>query len=287
MITEKRFTDSAASNLKKVRTTSFSFGIAVMCCIFGFAEKANAADLNDLAVSAELLFGKEDGSNVKTFYGTMTVPLFTNFGIHAEGAVDYADDNLSGLGIHAYWRNPKYGLLGLTASDSSADFAAADGFPELKNVKGTTTGVEAEAYIGPMTLALQVGNIKSDLEELDGENYTSADAQWSIGKKWYVIGGTRKLADNITNRVEAGYSFSRSLSSISLYGGVTRDQFDSEYIGITYTPFANSKSKFSFSAEIDKGEDDFDGIYLGAHYSFGPVENAPLIPIFDLASGGF
>ena len=278
---------STSSGLKKTSKTSISLGVILMYSLMCITANTNAADLDDLAVSADFLRGKQDGSHTTTFYGTFTVPLFTNFGLHAEGAVDYADDNLAGVGVHAYWRNPKFGLLGMTASHSSADFAAVGGFPELTNVEGTTLGAEAEAYIGPMTLALQVSRIRSDLEELDNENYTAADAQWAPSKKWYVIGGTRKVADNVTNRLEAGYTFSRSLSSVSLYGGATRDQFDSQYLGIEYTPYQNAKSNFSFSAEVDTGEDDYDAVYLGAHYNFGPVEKAPLIPLFDLANGGF
>lgn len=259
----------------------------VICLSACMTTNAFSADNGGMAFSADLVGGKEDDTDVTTFYGTMTIPVLDRFGVHLEGAVDNAEDNLSGVGLHAYWRDENYGLFGVTASRSKADFSSINGLTSQNDIEGTTVGLEAEAYFGSIVLALQGGQISSDLEELDDENFSAVDLFWSADQNLYMRGGTRQIADSRLNRLEAGYTIPITDSSVTIYGGASWDEFDNNYVGIEYMPFSSAKSGLAFSAEVDRGEDGFDAIYLGAHYTFGPVENAPLIPIFEPISGGF
>ncbi|MCK4710538.1 MAG: hypothetical protein KAU21_18125 [Gammaproteobacteria bacterium] len=268
-------------------------GIGLSACL---TLNAFAFDRNDIGLSAEVLLGKENDSTVdtetkvKTFYGTLTLPLISRFNVHLEGAIENAENELTaesevaGAGMHAYWRHPDYGLLGLTISDTTAEIKPVDGLAEQIKIKGKTTGLELEAYMGPVMLALQGGRVSSDLEELDDENYSAADIYISASAELYVHGGTRTFSNSTSNSLEAGYTFP---FAVTFYGGTMWDEFDNQYVGLEYVYVTGSKSNLVFTLEADKGEDDFEAIYFSAYFGFGAVENAPLIPLFAPASGGF
>jgi hypothetical protein len=268
-------------------------GLGLFSCL---TLNAFAFDKNEIALSAEILTGQEESdivdaeTDVKTFYGSLTLPVYKRFNVHLEGAIENAEDeliaesDLKGIGMHAYWQHPSYGLLGLTASSTAAEIKPLDEFTEQIKIRGKTVGLEAEAYMGPVILALQGGRISSDLEELDDENYSAADIYFSASENLYVHGGTRKFSDSTSNNLEAGYTLA---SAFTFYGGVSRDEFDYEYFGIEYLYVTDSKSNLAFTLEADRGEDSFEGIYFTAYFGFGANEKAPLIPLFDPVSGGF
>lgn len=262
-------------------------GIGLFACL---TLNAFAFDRNDIAVGAEVVTGKQedntldDAEAVYSFYGSLTLPVFSRFNLHLESTIQNANDELTGIGLHAYWQHPRYGLLGLTTSAITAEIKPVDGFTEQINVTGKTAGLEAEAYMGPVTLALQGGRVDSSLEYLDGEDYSAADIYLSATPNLYLHGGTRKLSDTTLNRFETGYTFA---SAFTFYAGGMWDDFEYQYVGIEYLHAVDSKSNLAFTLEVDKGEDGFQAIYLLASFGFGPIEKAPLIPLFDPVSGGF
>lgn len=241
-----------------------------------------------VAFTGELLGGREEGSGVTSGWAALALALYKGFGAEIE-ALDYraGDDRFAGVGAHAYWRDPELGLIGLTASRSSADIAAADGVPALSGVVSKTYGLEAELYLGAVTAALQQGRIDSDLAAFDGENYTSFDALWWASERWYWLGGARRIADSTTDRLETGYTSAVSGAPLTVYGGGTWDAFKGQYLGLEYTPWRSGQSGWVVFAELDRGEDGYHAAFFGVRYGFGPVRNAPLISLFDRVTGGF
>lgn len=261
----------------------FTRTITLVILSLCFMNEGFAFDGDGVALSADFLTGREEGEAVNGFYGSLTLPLISRFNLHLEGVVEDAEYELTGLGLHAYWQHPDYGLIGLIASDTSAEIPGDEFYPDPIDLEGTITGIEAEIYLGSAIVAAQVGSVSSNQPELDDENYSAAEIYLPASTNLYLFGGTRKLADERSNNIEAGYTFS---STFTLYGGSSWDAFENSYLGFEYLMVSHSKSRLAFSVEVDKGEDDFNAIYLGLHYLFGASEKAPLITLFSPVSGG-
>ena len=272
---------AATSSIKPLQCFT---GASLLLCM---SLNAFASDKRTVAATVDILGGREDDYGVSTFFGTLTTPLFLDLNLHIETALEDAFDRLAGAGIHAYWQNLKYGLIGLTASKTVADLRSFDDLSVIVDADATTAGVEAEAYIVSLVLALQTGRISSNLEELDEENYSALDALWYANEEIYLRGATREVADTRLHRAEAGYTFFKANSATTLYGGGSWDAFDNVYLGVEYMPYLNAQPNLALFVEIDHGEEDFDAVYLGASIRYGPVEYAPLIPLFDPIRGGF
>lgn len=91
--------------------------------------------------------GAVDSSNTTLYSGSVSAPLGQNFGAQLDfTGGEFSASRVLGMGGHLFWRDPDIGLAGIVASRS--------GFGDIW---GSRYGAEAEAYFGPLTLALTGG----------------------------------------------------------------------------------------------------------------------------------
>ena len=255
---------------------------SVFCLFMGVAlMNTVSAEDTGLAFSGEFYGGSIESEDVVSAYGAATVPVVTNFAFHLEALGDeLGDDNSRNIGGHLYWRNPDFGLLGIIASRTNFEIAGFDGdFSGL--------GAEAELYFKPFSIAAQYAELDSDLADIDGDHYRAFDLHWTASNAWYLVVGTRSLRDEDIGYAEVDFTADGGNSPLTLYGGATWNDFESQYLGVDYVVLATKSSSLSIFLEGDTGEDGYDGVFLGIAYNRGPVANAPLISLFENLKGGF
>lgn len=251
----------------------------VLACLAA-AGVANAAD-DGVAFYGELYGGSLDSETVVSGYGALTLPIQQHFGAHLEVLADkVGDDNSQNIGGHLYWRDPNKGLIGLIASHTEFEVLGVDG-----DFSGY--GVEGELYLSPFSVAAQYARLSSDDVALDDENYYALDVHWDSHSSWYVFGGLRSLADYDVGYAEVDFTPDGGRSPFTVYGGLTVNDFESQYLGLNYVVRRTSNSDLSVFVEADNGEDGYDGVFVGVSYGAGPVGNAPLISLFEQAKGGY
>lgn len=95
----------------------------------------------------DYLGGTLDARSAHLAEGSFALPLGHSFGFQADAVGGGARGGMvKGFGGHAFWRDPDIGLVGVTASRFGLD-----------SVFGNRFGAEAEAYFGPVTVALNGG----------------------------------------------------------------------------------------------------------------------------------
>lgn len=242
-----------------------------------------------VAFTGELVGGDEDGAAVGSGYAGLTLPLIWHLDLDTEAlAYHSGDDKFSGAGAHLYWREPKFGLLGLTASVSTVDISATGTLPALTGIHNKTYGIEAELYLGPFAFAVQHGRIQSDLMLYDQQKYTAVDVHLTASKRWYWFAGMRRIVEDTTNRVETGYTLDiLDGTPLTIYAGGTWDAFTGQYLGAEFIPWHRSNSHWIGFIELDHGEQRYEAAFIGIRYELGPVANAPMISLFDRVTGGF
>lgn len=91
--------------------------------------------------------GAVDSYNTTLYSGSVSAPLGHSFGAQLDfTGGEFSASRVLGMGGHLFWRDPDIGLAGIVASRS--------GFGDIW---GSRYGAEAEAYLGPLTLALTGG----------------------------------------------------------------------------------------------------------------------------------
>lgn len=239
------------------------------------------ADDQGVGFTTELYTGSIDSETATSLYGALTLPIASPVGLHIEALADRLDEEKSGnIGGHLYWRDADVGLFGLIGSHTEYEF---DGFEaDIESL-----GLEAEIYLGPFSFAAQYARLDSDMPSLDQEHYLALDAHWSITDAWYLQGGTRRLAEDDVGYAELSFTPGSGRSPLTLYGGATWDAFESQYVGLDYAFQISDQSYLSVFLEADRGEDNFDGLFVGISFSGGARNNAPLISLFETLKGGY
>jgi hypothetical protein len=250
-----------------------------MLCL-GATGTGMAAD-DGVAVYGELFGGSLDSDTVISGYGALTLPFAQQFGAQVELLADkVGDDDTQNIGGHLYWRNAEVGLLGLIAAHTEYDIEDEDG-------DFNAWGAEAELYLGPFSLAGHYAWLDSDEAYLDDENYYAMEAHWDSKGAWYAYGGLRGLADDDVAYAELDFTPDAGRSPLTVYGGLTWIDYDSQYLGLSYAVRRTASSDLSLFIEGDNGEDGADGFFIGVTYGAGPVANGPLMSLFDQVTGGF
>lgn len=249
--------------------------------------EAMAQEQPGIAVGGEVFAGQVDGETAVSGYAAATFPIAGFGGVHVEGLADDLDgESTRGAGGHAYWRNPDKGLLGVIGATSQVDLPAFGGFPALEDQDVNLYGVEGELYLETVTLAVQVGHLTSDLEELDDEDYLAAELHWYPDNIWYLYGGAQQFADDEYYYMEVNHAFNVTPHRFNVYGGFNAGDFDLGYLGVEYSPTTGGSAQWSLFAELQSGEDDYDAFLIGARMGIGPFDEAPLIPLLSTLSGG-
>jgi hypothetical protein len=239
------------------------------------------AEGQGVGFTTELYTGSVDSETATSAYGAVTLPIASPVGLHIEALADrFDEEKSSNFGGHLYWRDADRGLFGLIASHSGLEFDGLDADID-------SLGLETEIYLDPFSFAAQYARLDSDMPDVDGERYLALDAHWSISDAWYLQGGTRRIAEQEVGYAELSFIPRSGRSPLSLYGGATWDSFESQYLGLDYAFQITDRSYLSLFLEADRGEDDFDGLFVGISWSGGPRENAPLISLFETLKGGY
>ena len=248
----------------------------------------NAATDEGVAFSGEVLGGQQEDVDVTSLYGTFTTPVQYPLALHLEAVSDDASgDSLQGIGAHVYFRDKDWGLLGFTAMDVSIDLLETDELPAIENLDINTYGLEAEAHFASLVLALQGGRIKSDELEFEKDQYTNVELHWFAGKQWHVVVGSHRFAGETTNLVEADYTHFINSFYLSAYLGGTWDAFDNVYLGVEFGSASKTGSNWVIFAEVDSGEAEYDAVFVGLRFEFGPLDATPILSLFERNTGGY
>lgn len=239
-----------------------------------------------IAFTGELLGGREDGSGVGSAYGDVTLPLPSHLGVDIETlSYDSSADKFTGGGVHLYWRNPNIGMIGAIASVSTMDIGQTVDMPELTGIRSETYGIEGEVYLGPVAAAVQASHVQSTLAFYDQASLIAVDVSLAATRRWYWLAGTRRIAGEVTNRLETGYTLTIGGKPIMPYAGGTWGDFDGQYLGAKFALWTGANSRWVGFIEFDRGEQSYEAGFLGISYEFGAVANAPMISLFDRVTG--
>lgn len=154
----------------------------------------------------------------------VSLPVGSLFGVQLEGGV--GQDDYYGVGGHLFWRDPDVGLLGVIGS-----------YETLDHVDMARVGLEAEKYLGNVTLAGKLGYQSGDVN--DGW-LASADVSY------YVT------------------------PDLALRGGVEYDPEESlAHAGVEWRPAFTQVPGLSLFADTQFDEDGFDRVMIGMKLHFG------------------
>jgi hypothetical protein len=185
---------------------------------------------------AGVFVGDMNGDTGKNVEGSFSFPLGSSFGAQVDGFYsDVSDGDFFGMGAHLFWRNSEKGLLGITAGA-----IREDGF--LDSWAG---GVEAESYLGPLTLGAQggVANIDYQIESVPFFETDETGYYASAEVGYYPL-------DDILLSV----SYTHALDN-----GMVRGQIEYQ------TPLDG----MSLFADLAQGNNDYDHALFGIRYYFG------------------
>lgn len=241
-----------------------------------------------VAVSGELLSGRQDNLDVKSGYITFTTPPRLPVGFHLEAVRDDTEgDIFEGIGGHLYYRYKDWGLVGLAGVKSNIDLAETDAFPAIENLEVRTYGIELEINIHSFVFALQNGRIDSQDLEFEKDYYDQVQLHWFASDDWHTVISRHQFANKTTNLLETDYSYVRDKFYYGMYVGGTWDAFENSYIGLEFGPAARSRGNWVLFLEFDKGEHGYDAVFAGLSIGFGPAESAPVQSLFDRNNGGY
>ena len=191
--------------------------------------------------------GAQDGDGA--FYGDIayTMPLGHSFGLQVDGVFGHfgkTDDGVARGAAHLFWRDPGMGLLGLYGSATTVDSS------EFYQI-----GVEAQAYLGRLSLEGKVGAEEADLD--DGSFWIATAAYY--------------FTDNLRGWVGARHTNFRDDNKIAPGDVGVRGPGHIGVIGLEYqTKWVDDRRAVSLFGEGRVGEDDYDAVWAGVRIYFGP-----------------
>lgn len=123
-----------------------------------------------------------DDGHAYAVQGALSLPLGHKFGLQIDAGVmsgdfdaligDYSVDG-RGIGAHLFWRDPGVGLLGAYAHYADYDL----GNPINDEITNLRYGVEAEAYLGQVTLRGFAGMDKLDIGAFGDDHFFAGTAE--------------------------------------------------------------------------------------------------------------
>lgn len=155
------------------------------------------------------------------FAGAVTLPVGQRFGVQLDGMVGTADEALLyGGAVHAFWRDPSKGLLGVYASyvdwDLSKTIAAPNVVGGLVNVSGAEVakvGLEAEYYMDRLSFeglaAWQFGTFDGFAGRATGAYYVHDD---------FRLDATYRYTEGLGSVAAGGFEWQPSGWYLSLFG---------------------------------------------------------------------
>jgi hypothetical protein len=183
------------------------------------------------------VYGHAEGNEIEVISGTLTLPLCFHSGLQIDGAYgDLGEDQLKGVGLHLFTRDPQNYLLGLFGAHA-----------ELQDIDINRIGLEGELYNGPVTLASFLGYQEGDI---DDTLFGTLNLNWyPIDNLMLVTGGS--LTDKDDGRVHLGaeYQIVAGLS-ISIDFAVGENHYEHALFGLNFY-FGGRKSLLKRHREDD------------------------------------
>lgn len=194
------------------------------------------------------------------------------------------------------WETTKFTKFGIVGSLSHEEFTYDTDFEdqESKDVSNTL-GLAAELNHGPVTLAVQRGkNFNNNYN--NNHYYLSMDIYyWGAEYLWYARSATRRTKNYKEYTIEGYRTFFADVLPVNLYVGVTRNDldtkeelrtyhtsYDSVYTGCYIEFLTTSSSRWNFSVEASKQDEDT-VFSVELNIAFGPGVDAPYITAFGFA----
>lgn len=231
------------SYLTQLKKSSVISALATAFGIGGLAVANAGQSTHHKAVSEpnakfSVLGGVRDDEETFLSEGALTVPLGEQFGAHFEGTAGVSNDAfMGGATGHLFWRNPLYGLFGITAGYGSAKHGGANS----KTRGAGLVAAEGEVYLGQVTLSSLAG--------------------YQFGDNGGKDGFTGSLGIGL-------YATENLLLTLS---GETNPNYDAlGRLGIEYLPGFAAIPGLSFFAEGAYGDHDYYRVFAGIRFYFGP-----------------
>ncbi len=174
-----------------------------------------------LAFSGQLhgVYGQVESEELEG--GGASLVIGSRFGLQLDGAyAELGEDQLKGIGLHIFNRNPERYLVGLLADHA-----------ELQDVDLNRVGLEGELYAGSFTLSALLGHQIGDIDDIA---FSVVDLRWYPGANLVLVAGG-SLADSEDDRVHLGaeYLLMGGLSAyVDLAAGENR--YDHALAGLRY-----------------------------------------------------
>jgi hypothetical protein len=234
-----------------------------LICLFSQASMANDA-VSALNAKLEGLYGNIDGETARAGAGSVSLPMGSDFGIQFDGlAGEINPDDAHGTGVHAFWRDSKLGLLGVTGSHA-----------ELGKTEANRFGAEGEYYLGQLTFTGYVGHQGGDI---DGSAYAG------LGGKYYLTDNVMFSAlastSNDLERYALGLETQTSIRGLSVFARLAtgENRYDGAFFGLRFYFSGDNKSLIRRHREDDPVNTLW-GAVTDLFMSAPPVSTEPVVP---------
>jgi len=201
---------------------------ALVALTTGGLSMSAAADLP--AVSApngkiDVNTGNYDGTTGGALInGSFSMPLAHAYGLQIDGAAgEMIHENYNGIGVHAFWRNPEQGLVGLIASTN-----------DLHGVDLSRVGAEARAYLGDFTVGVRGSRQNGDVARGD---VARLEGSWYATENLMVDASSERAATVMMNKFTVEWqpqSFNAPGLAFFASTSVGGHNYDSTVIGARY-----------------------------------------------------
>ena len=185
--------------------------------------QANEAvsDLNGKLSYSTGSMESDEGHNVA---GSFSVPFLESWGFQADGLyTNVSDRDFSGAGAHLFRRDPDLGLLGVTG-----------GFVRKDILNSGWAGLEAEHYLGKLTLTLGAGVATIDYDDsVPFIDASVTDFYATMGLRYYLWDDLM-LSSSYTHvfdneLVQAGLEYQTSIDGLALFAELAAGEHDYDH----------------------------------------------------------
>lgn len=224
---------------------------AAMLLLVVLAPPAFAEAVAGVNGKVQGIYGNVDGDELKAGGLSLTVPLGSRFGLQLDGAYgDLGEDQLKGVDLHLFTRDPENYLLGILGAHS-----------EMQNVDFNRIGLEGEFYRGPVSIVSFLGYQLGDIKETF---FGTLDLRWyPMDDLMLVAGGS--LADSNDGRLHLGGEY-RVWGGFSAYVDVAagENHYEHALAGLRYY-FGGSKNLLRRHREDDPPNPIVNNLLQGLH----------------------
>jgi hypothetical protein len=170
--------------------------------------------VSTLNFKVEGLFGNREGETAQFFGGSAAIPVGKSFGVQVDGLAGRIDPtDIYGGGLHAFWRDSKTGLVGLTASYGDAD-----------SYEVTRVGGEGEVYFKHFTARGIIGHQTGDIED---------SAYGGLQGQYYLLDDLVLSAGAMVSDKEGLYAFSAEyqtpIQGLTCFASVAKGEYHYDY----------------------------------------------------------